>query len=1235
MEVIQLGGNAVGVSAKHSSGVRAHGGAGGHRRQSQVSLLIASNPVSSPYFGSAPVSIRYSCNSSASSASPFFPSPHSSSSSPSSVSGSSTFFLNDDNEDDDEDDEVSSRSNTSSPGDLPSYITSTAAAASYEHRRTQYRSSSSSSLSRRCNPLKRSVFSPAVPCGTNKSTAGVPGSKAASACATPRPVRSSSLDFKPDSLVVPSTTSSTNCPVSSSSQRTDTGSRLSWYNPLLSERFQLSYVHESAEELSDIESCDSSDTEEPGDGKSVPLAIQESILYFNTISDIPVPAFVEKRIRDHPSTLAPPKSNSQSELELAHSPAHPRQTSTLSVPNSSHVKKPSLVLLDTSAQHSAPILDQDPDSFEDPDSLYNLSYSASASKTTSDSLLPSKEAAEAYAREQIDLEIEAALEESKRLEDERKAREAEEDAEFLQALHDSIIAEKEAQARREDLEFIDKLFSRRRRPASPFSDCSSISSRSSLDSCRYSTVLTALSPPPPKSPIKVHASANTSPEMPSTAEDLSTPLSHNSRERPISAIRERKPKGKASAGDLYEALRDGPSVRPNLQRASTSTSGGFKRLLGLSGKSIRADNSEEERYHARTPRSTKKGDERPSMDRHASESSVSRSSQRHHRHHHRHHSDEVERESSSHRSHRHHHHRHSEGSSPVKEPRDKEPRDKEPRDKRRSKDKPRALDDTPSKRPSRDRILDDAPAPVSTPAATVPAEIPMPEHASASVTGPEVADISPVKQDKSTAEKKKRRKRHASLGDILRVSRKLKAAAPSEPAAPPEPPKMVECVTCMSDDIPETEAAQLECGHAFCNECLVRLFDLSLTDPAHMPPRCCQPTQHIPLQHVDKLLSTKTKILWNKKYQEFTTVNRRYCPATDCGEWVRPKDFTTVEGIEIGTCPRCKLQICGLCGLKEHGKEECPKDEFLNQVRELGKELGWQRCYSCRAMVELERGCNHMTCRCTAEFCMICGLKWKTCECPWFNFPPEEDDAPAPRLNGDGRLVDDLAWGWEPHNNEDERAARQLAADFAEIDVDERDPHSRSAWAPLFSGAIGEGVMRLLGRTRHLEGAALDRLRHAYANAFDDDFMLGDSDGESEDEVTEFMGGHRGHQGHSDRPTPRAVQTDDHERRRRNRDSTYNLDWSPHQSREDLHGGGDFGFLPQLTRAFLPRMFGGHHHHQHHHGDGEFGIRRAFTDGDTGGFRDDIGRYGDLLEGDLNRMRREFDSVNWGGVGAA
>ncbi|KAF3916243.1 hypothetical protein ABW21_db0200816 [Orbilia brochopaga] len=1164
------------------------------QRLSQASLLISSSTASS----ALPVSASSSCCCSRSSSSFRY-----SSASPLSCSSvfatSSPFFLTDEVEVEGPD-----RSNSSSPEDLSSYVCTAPVAAGY--RRSQYRPASSRPLS--CyNPVSRCAASAAV---SGDTAAGVSGTRSRSGSCAARTARPAPLSVYNSKAATTATTnyttsssslsskhrSNTSCRFLPNLEDTDNGS--GWYDPLLSDRFRLSNVDESTEYIDDddddTESCSSSDTELPYNGKPVFQAIEESILYFNTCVGIPLPEFVERRIARRGSLVSAPTSipNSQ-EPPAALSPI--RQTQP---PNSyrSHVKKPSLVSLDITWEHIAPILEQDSDSPDDSDSLYtsSLPTDSPGSSLTSASIFTSKEAAEAHARNKIDFELEAALKESSRIEEERKAREADEDAAYLKALHESIIAEKEAQAKREDIDFLDRLFSKER-PLSVISTCSSDSSTSTDTlSGRNSTALTGLSPPPPKSSIKVCPTANTSTEMLSNQEDAST-MSHSSKERPISAVRDKKAKNKLlPVGDI-----DDPTIRPTLHRAHTSTSGGFKRLLGLSGRSTHADNSDDDKHSTKSSRSSKKGSEKPPMDRRSSEPNAAQIS---HRHRHHRHPDEAERDSSHHRSHR-HHHRHSDGSSPTKESKSptKESREhkepKEPKEKRRSREKTRTLDDAASKK-SQERGLDSVadltpaaqPAPVEPP--VVPEVAPTP--------APEAPVIS---KEKPAEERKKRRKRHASLGDILRVSRKLKAG--TEPAAPAEPPKMVECITCLSDDIPETEAAQLECGHAFCNDCLVRLFDLSLTDPAHMPPRCCQPTQHIPLRHVDKLLSTKTKILWNKKYQEFTTTNRRYCPATDCGEWIR--NFTTVKGVEIGTCPRCKLKVCGLCGLKEHGTEECPKDEFLNQVRELGKELGWQRCYSCRAMVELERGCNHMTCRCTAEFCMICGAKWKTCECPWFNFPPEEDDAPAPRLDGSGHLVDDLAWGWDRPANDDERVARQLAADFAELDADERNPHSRSTWAPMFSGVIGEGVLRLLSRTRHLEGAALDRLRNAYAAAFDDDFGFGDSSDESEDdEITELPS--QPIKGRADfaRPTLRVTH--------------------PQGSTEDLHEG----FLPQLTRNFLPRMFGGHHHHHHHHhGDGEFGLPvRAFTE--------DMGRYGDLLEGgDFSRTRRDFDNVRWGGVGAA
>ncbi|KAF8862529.1 hypothetical protein BDZ45DRAFT_799021 [Acephala macrosclerotiorum] len=216
------------------------------------------------------------------------------------------------------------------------------------------------------------------------------------------------------------------------------------------------------------------------------------------------------------------------------------------------------------------------------------------------------------------------------------------------------------------------------------------------------------------------------------------------------------------------------------------------------------------------------------------------------------------------------------------------------------------------------------------------------------------------------------------------------------PAAPHhiEPEKLVECLTCLSDDIPRSKSAKLKCGHRMCHSCLKRIFKLSVKDPQHMPPKCCT-ADFIPLQHVDRLFDNNFKKLWNAKFAEYSTKNRIYCPVRKCGEWIRPANIHKEDGRKYGKCACCKTKVCCLCNGKWHGTKECPKDEETNKLLETAKQAGWQRCYSCRTMVELKEGCNHMTCRCTAEFCMICGLKWKTCNCPWFNYEAVEAD----RLN--------------------------------------------------------------------------------------------------------------------------------------------------------------------------------------------------------------------------------------------
>jgi IBR domain, a half RING-finger domain len=224
--------------------------------------------------------------------------------------------------------------------------------------------------------------------------------------------------------------------------------------------------------------------------------------------------------------------------------------------------------------------------------------------------------------------------------------------------------------------------------------------------------------------------------------------------------------------------------------------------------------------------------------------------------------------------------------------------------------------------------------------------------------------------------------------------------------------KKVTCLTCGSDDVPIIKTAKLACAHRMCHDCLRRIFSMSVTDPAHMPPKCCT-SEHIPLKHVDKLFDQKFKKTWNRKFQEYTTRNRIYCPTRHCGEWIKPNHINLENGRKVGKCKRCGTRVCCICNNKMHTSRECPKDPATKIFVEVAKKEGWQRCFNCSAMVELKEGCNHMTCRCTAEFCMICGNKWKTCDCPWFNYEAVEADR-LEHMN--------IAQERRVHNDDDRRA---------------------------------------------------------------------------------------------------------------------------------------------------------------------------------------------------------------------
>ncbi|OTA67287.1 hypothetical protein K449DRAFT_325029 [Hypoxylon sp. EC38] len=192
-------------------------------------------------------------------------------------------------------------------------------------------------------------------------------------------------------------------------------------------------------------------------------------------------------------------------------------------------------------------------------------------------------------------------------------------------------------------------------------------------------------------------------------------------------------------------------------------------------------------------------------------------------------------------------------------------------------------------------------------------------------------------------------------------------------AASRKPKRGRPCEAC-GDEKHFAQLARAPCQHEYCGPCLTRIFQNAMNDESLFPPRCCR--QPIPLDESQVFLNAKVVEDFRPKALEYSTPRRTYCHNSRCNKFIPSTNYAN----DIATCNQCGSQTCMVCKGASHNGD-CPNDEQLQQVLQLAEEQHWQRCQNCWALVELNFGCNHMTCRCGHDFCYICGARWKTCIC--------------------------------------------------------------------------------------------------------------------------------------------------------------------------------------------------------------------------------------------------------------
>ena len=247
------------------------------------------------------------------------------------------------------------------------------------------------------------------------------------------------------------------------------------------------------------------------------------------------------------------------------------------------------------------------------------------------------------------------------------------------------------------------------------------------------------------------------------------------------------------------------------------------------------------------------------------------------------------------------------------------------------------------------------------------------------------------------------------------------------------------CVCCRDEFDQPGAIHNLPCGHTYCSGCLTVMIDQSILDEAKFPPRCC--TSPIPRGTLELLLDPSERLLFLKAVVQFDTPwdLRVFCPKSSCGEFIPQQPNVDPKRPSVVACRTCNTAVCSMCKRKAHDEgRDCPDDWDLDAVLRMGEKSGWRRCYRCRTLVELAQGCTHMTCRCKAEFCYICGAVWDpTGGCP--NLCSEEREMKRRRTQEEALSA----------ARQTEEAAR-VAAEEAEA-AERRDAAKRTAESPEFN----------------------------------------------------------------------------------------------------------------------------------------------------------------------------------------
>lgn len=198
-----------------------------------------------------------------------------------------------------------------------------------------------------------------------------------------------------------------------------------------------------------------------------------------------------------------------------------------------------------------------------------------------------------------------------------------------------------------------------------------------------------------------------------------------------------------------------------------------------------------------------------------------------------------------------------------------------------------------------------------------------------------------------------------------------------------------ECPICFGDssEADFSGIRRLTCGHEYCRNCLTERIDLGLREwqeldrHVHCPREGCAHIMNAEDIRIvtgdDARIANFNNILTDR----FINANPNYrrCPTPRC-EVIYEFD-RVVHTIQ---CRECHQEYCSDCRLPHAQGEACNQPVIQNNNNDANARADqeWllqntRPCPNCRANIQKNGGCNHMTCRaCRHEFCWYHLIPW-------------------------------------------------------------------------------------------------------------------------------------------------------------------------------------------------------------------------------------------------------------------